>query len=327
MIGGTALAAPASAGPALPGIWQVLALVWAAVALALAVRAVVNCVRLRRKVALACKTVDGCYTCESVALPFILGIFHPRIYMPARLHGAERAAIRLHERTHIRRGDTLIKPLFYAVAVLHWFNPAVWLAYRAFCREMESACDEAALRGQPFAARTQYCESIFRFATVHTAAGALSFADGGVKGRILGILQYRKPKGWVLALCTAGAALAMTACMLTPRTEAAPTPEPPAAPATGEQAQTEKTAALEKELADLKERVRTADASEKQALDDEIAEKQKQIDGAQEAFDSAADSLDQMLRTAIDANGTGFTDAQIAAGDSYQASMLAGHWG
>lgn len=70
----------------------------------------------------------------------------------------------MHERTHIRRGDPLTKPLFYAVACLHWFNPLAWLAFREFERDMEAACDEAAVRGQSSAARSAYCESILRFA-------------------------------------------------------------------------------------------------------------------------------------------------------------------
>lgn len=55
----------------------------------------------------------------------------------------------LHEQTHIRRGDPLTKPLFYAVACLHWFNPLAWLAFCTFERDMEAACDEAAVRGRP----------------------------------------------------------------------------------------------------------------------------------------------------------------------------------
>ena len=66
----------------------------------------------------------------------------------AEKFGPARDAVILHERTHIRRGDPLTKPLFYAVACLHWFNPLAWLAFREFERDMEAACDEAAVRGQ-----------------------------------------------------------------------------------------------------------------------------------------------------------------------------------
>ena len=66
------------------------------------------------------------------------------------LQGPDRAAVLRHERTHIRRGDTLTKPLFYALVCLHWWNPLAWLAFRQFERAAEQACDEAArVRGHP----------------------------------------------------------------------------------------------------------------------------------------------------------------------------------
>ena len=55
--------------------------------------------------------------------PFTLGILRPRVYLPDDLQGTARRAVLLHEQTHIRRRDPLVKPLFYAVVCLHWFNP------------------------------------------------------------------------------------------------------------------------------------------------------------------------------------------------------------
>ena len=103
-------------------VWHLLAAVWAVGVLVLAVRAVAGYARLRHTVALACKTADGCYSGACVPAPFTLGIFRPRIYLPAALTGATRQAVVLHERTHLRRHDPQIKPLFYAVVCLHWFR-------------------------------------------------------------------------------------------------------------------------------------------------------------------------------------------------------------
>ena len=125
--------------------WHALAAVWAVGVLVLAVRAVAGYIRLKRSVALACKGPDGCYGGACVAAPFTLGILRPRIYLPDSLQGAARRAVLMHEQTHIRRRDPLVKPLFYAVAALHWFNPLAWLAFREFERDMEAACDEAAV--------------------------------------------------------------------------------------------------------------------------------------------------------------------------------------
>lgn len=206
-------------------VWHLLAAVWAVGVLVLAVRAVAGYIRLRHAVALACKTGDGCYSGDCVPAPFTLGIFRPRIYLPAALTGAARQAVVLHERTHLRRHDPQIKPLFYAVVCLHWFNPLAWLAFRQLEREMESACDEAAVRDCDAAARNAYCESILQYALQgRMAPGSLAFGQGSVKTRIVHLLHYRKLGAGALVVCAAAVGLSATACMMQPQVEEA-TPE------------------------------------------------------------------------------------------------------
>lgn len=206
-------------------VWHLLAAIWAVGVLVLAVRAVAGYARLRHTVALACKTADGCYSGDCVPAPFTLGIFRPRIYLPAALTGAARQAVVLHERTHLRRHDPQIKPLFYAVVCLHWFNPLAWLAFRQLEREMESACDEAAVRDCDAAARNAYCESILQYALQgRMAPGSLAFGQGSVKTRIVHLLHYRKIGAGALVVCAAAVGLSVTACMMQPQVEEA-TPE------------------------------------------------------------------------------------------------------
>ena len=124
--------------------------------------------------------------------------------MPDSLQGPARQAVLLHERTHIRRRDPLVKPLFYAVVCLHWFNPLAWLALRAFEHDMEAACDEAAVQGCTLAERSTYCESLLQFAMqgrpIRTP-GSLAFGQGSVKERIVHLLHYRRLGAGALALC------------------------------------------------------------------------------------------------------------------------------
>lgn len=206
-------------------VWHLLAAVWAAGVLVLAIRALWAYRRLSRTVATACKTGDGCYSGACVPAPFTLGILRPRIYLPATLTGAARQAVLLHERTHLRRHDPQVKPLFYAVVCLHWFNPLAWLAFRQLEREMESACDEAAVRDCDAAARNAYCESILHYALQgRTAPGSLAFGQGSVKSRIVHLLHYRRLGAGALLLCAAAVGLSVTACMMQPQVEEA-TPE------------------------------------------------------------------------------------------------------
>ena len=230
-------AAPIAAAP-LPWyarltVWHALAAVWAVGVAVLAMRGIVGYLRLKRSVALACKTPDGCYGGACVAAPFTLGILRPRIYLPDDLQGTARQAVLLHEQTHIHRRDPLMKPLFYAVACLHWFNPLAWLAFREFERDMEAACDEAAVRGRPLPERNAYCESLLHFAMQGRGVpGSLAFGQGSVKARIVHLLHYRRLGAGALVLCAALVAAAMTACMVRPRVE-----EAPSTPATAETAE------------------------------------------------------------------------------------------
>lgn len=206
-------------------VWHLLAAVWAVGMLVLAVRALWGYHRLARTVATACKTADGCYSGACVPAPFTLGILRPRIYLPEGLDGEARRAVLLHEQTHLRRHDPQVKPLFYAVVCLHWFNPLAWLAFRQLEREMESACDEAAVRNCDAAARNAYCESILQYALQgRMAPGSLAFGQGSVKTRIVHLLHYRKIGAGALVVCAVAVGLSVTACMMQPQVEEA-TPE------------------------------------------------------------------------------------------------------
>ena len=232
-------AAPIAAAP-LPWyarltVWHALAAVWAVGVAVLAVRGIVGYLRLKRSVALACKTPDGCYGGACVTAPFTLGILRPRIYLPDNLQGTARQAVLLHEQTHIHRRDPLMKPLFYAVACLHWFDPLAWLAFREFERDMEAACDEAAVRGQPSTARSAYCESILRFAMQGRGVpGSLAFGQGSAKTRIVHLLHYRRLGAGAMVVCAVVIAASMTACMVRPTLENTPA----ATPETSETAET-----------------------------------------------------------------------------------------
>ena len=241
--------APAAAAAAAPlpwyarlTPWHALAAVWLVGVLVLAVRGGISYLKLKRCVALACKTPDGCYGGACVPTPFTLGFVRPRIYLPDSLQGPARQAVLLHEWTHIRRRDPLVKPLFYAVVCLHWFNPLAWLALRAFEHDMEAACDEAAVQGCTLAERSTYCESLLQFAMqgrpIRTP-GSLAFGQGSVKERIVHLLHYRRLGAGALAVCIAVVGLCFAACMVRPELSAQPetTTAAPESPATAETAQ------------------------------------------------------------------------------------------
>ena len=61
-----------------------------------------------------------------------------------------------HEYIHIRRGDLFWKLLLVAALCVHWCNPLVWAMYFCANRDLELACDEAAVRVLGLDSRKRY---------------------------------------------------------------------------------------------------------------------------------------------------------------------------
>jgi len=85
---------------------------------------------------------------DQIAAPLTYGVLDPVILLPRGIDDQEAlACVLAHEHEHIRRFDALRKALLAAALCLHWFNPLVWAMYVLANRDIELACDEAALRG------------------------------------------------------------------------------------------------------------------------------------------------------------------------------------
>ena len=147
---------------------------------------------------------------------FVLGVFRPRIYLPAGLSEREKTCILLHEQTHIRRGDHIIRLVSFAALCLHWFNPLVWLAFWLSGRDMEMSCDEAVLKKLGNEVKKEYSTSLLSLASGRRnfpgrnfPAGPLAFGEGDTKNRIKNVLSYRKPAFWVLIAAIAAVAAAI----------------------------------------------------------------------------------------------------------------------
>lgn len=124
----------------------VLAWLWVIVAAAMLLWALVSYLSLRVRLWDSAVLEGRVRVSRRIDTAFVAGMLRPRIYLPEGLSERERECVLAHERGHIRRGDHLMKPLAYVALCLHWFNPLVWLAWVLAMRDMESSCDEAALR-------------------------------------------------------------------------------------------------------------------------------------------------------------------------------------
>jgi beta-lactamase regulating signal transducer with metallopeptidase domain len=80
--------------------------------------------------------------------PMLIGFLRPVIILPDREYtNTELTNIFIHELSHLRRCDIVIKWLSVLACALHWFNPVVWLTRREIDRACELSCDEAVIHG------------------------------------------------------------------------------------------------------------------------------------------------------------------------------------
>ena len=194
----------------------IAAWVWLTVAAGMLGYSVLSYLRLRRRVRDAVILSEGVWVSGRIDSPFVMGFFRPRIYLNPGLGEGEREYVLAHERCHIRRLDHWWKWLGFVTLAIHWFNPLVWLGYVLLCRDLEMACDEAVVRDMAVGERKAYSAALLvcsaKGRTI--AACPVAFGEVSVKRRIINVLNYRKPKFWlILAAVVAVAVIAL--CFLT----------------------------------------------------------------------------------------------------------------
>ena len=174
--------------------------------------------RLRRKTREAVRLRENIWICDQVETPFVLGNLRPRIYLPSGfvIMGSGKApdgshdktrisadgfeAVLAHERAHISRKDPLWKALGFLLLTVYWFHPLVWVAYILFCRDIETACDEKVIRDMNMAGRKSYARALVTCGRQQKVmlVCPLAFGEVGVKERVKGVLNYKKPGFWIV---------------------------------------------------------------------------------------------------------------------------------
>ena len=174
--------------------------VWALGVLGMLLYALWSYLRLRRRTAASAPFREGVFLCDGIDTPFILGVFRPRICIPSHMDESRLSFVLAHERAHLRRRDHWWKPLGFLLLSVHWFNPLLWLAYILLCRDIELACDERVVREMSAPERADYSQALLDLSRRRgIAACPLAFGEAGVKQRVKGILNYKKPALWIVA--------------------------------------------------------------------------------------------------------------------------------
>ena len=197
-------------------IWMHLAgIVWAVGVLALLLAALVSVWKLRRRVQASIELTKGVRLCDAIDTPFLLGLFRPTVYLPSQLSQRERDVVLAHEAAHKTHGDCIWKLLGYGILCVYWFYPPVWLGYALFCRDLELACDERAVKRLSLEEKKRYASVLLSCSVPRGSFPVcpLAFGEVGVKERVKRVLD-KKPAKALIALALA-VCLVIGVCFLT----------------------------------------------------------------------------------------------------------------
>lgn len=198
-------------------IWLALAaLIWVIGIALFALYALISLLRMRHRLTEAVPVGENVWVCDHIASPFLLGLIHPRIYLPSSLDPQTAASVIAHEHAHLMRRDSIWKAVGFVLLALYWFHPLVWVAYVLFCRDMELACDARATRDFSPAERKTYAEALLACSLPHAGRSfcPLAFGEIGVKSRIRALLQGKKPSH-LLVVVTISIIAILAVCFLT----------------------------------------------------------------------------------------------------------------
>jgi bla regulator protein BlaR1 len=105
---------------------------------------------------------------NQLSSPILSGIFKPTLLIPECFHSQfsvrQQHLMINHELVHFRRGDNLYNLFALLLVAVFWFNPLSWLAYRAFRRSQELACDAVVLKQSTTEDKISYSKALVQCA-------------------------------------------------------------------------------------------------------------------------------------------------------------------
>ena len=93
--------------------------------------------------------------------PMLVGVLFPVIYIPCReISDENMRMVFLHELTHYKRKDLLVKWLSLFVNAVHWFNPLAYLLCANVSEACEVSCDMAVTKNMSDEEQKIYMKTI-----------------------------------------------------------------------------------------------------------------------------------------------------------------------
>lgn len=201
-----------------PLFQNIFTIIWLLGIATLLIYTIITLVKLQKSLKSAIFQEKNIYYSDKIDTAFVMGIFYPKIYLSSNLSGIEKEYILLHEQTHIKRFDHIIKVISFLVLCIHWFNPLVWIAFFLSAKDMEMSCDEGVIKKMGSDVKKDYSSTLLSLATGRKIIGGipLAFGEGNTKGRIKNVLHYKKPAYWVVVVSAIGIVAVIVGLMTNP---------------------------------------------------------------------------------------------------------------
>lgn len=160
---------------------------------------IVQYAALKRKISAATRDREGIWYSEFISSPFVMGVFHTRIYLPYGLDENDKKQILLHERTHIAHHDPIFHLIGTICLCIHWWNPLVWMAIRRMNADAEMYCDESVIKEFSWEERKEYAKLLFVFAIRQSnLTPGIYFGKSNTEIRITNILEDKREKSFLV---------------------------------------------------------------------------------------------------------------------------------
>lgn len=180
-------------------------IVWIIGLLVLLILNTSSILKLKRKLKTADVLKDNIFISNEINTAFVMGFIKPKIFLPVGLSESEKEYVILHEETHIKRFDHIVRLISFFALSIHWFNPLVWLAYYKSGEDMEMSCDESVIKKLGKDYKKDYSSSLLNLSTGrrYSFGTSLPFGVGNIKGRVKNVLNYKEPKFWLVLIVLA----------------------------------------------------------------------------------------------------------------------------
>jgi len=140
-----------------------------------------------------------------VATPMLIGILKPTIIIPdTNFNEIQLKNILLHEITHLKRFDIVLKWFSMIATSLHWFNPLLYFLEKEINHLCELSCDEMVISKFSSSEKQQYGETLITVASNERYPVGLqaTFSDEKtiLKERLMAIMRPSRKSKFIVLL-------------------------------------------------------------------------------------------------------------------------------